>query len=181
MQRDEVWHAARAACGVLGVRRVIVIGSQAVWGSVGLDVLPSQVTLSAEADILAVDIIDDPAASAMRLGAIGLGSQFQETYGYYVDGVEPGTATMPDGWEDRLTVRTVGADEHGELLAYFPEIHDLCVSKLAAGRPKDHRFVEALLRAGVVEQGLLQDAIERTTAWRPGEMARVEQWAAGRS
>lgn len=126
MRREEVWHAARAACRVLGVRRVLIIGSQAAWGSLDVKDLPRDATLSAEADVRAIDIIGDPAESAMKLGAIGLGSQFEETYGYYVDGVEPGTAALPEGWEQRLVEHTVGEDQHGPLLAYFPEIHDPC-------------------------------------------------------
>jgi hypothetical protein len=176
MRREEVWHAARAACGVLGVRRVLVVGSQAVWGSLDVDTLPSDVTLSAEADIRAVDIVGEPADMAMRLGAIGQGSEFEETYGYYVDGVEPVTTTFPDGWETRLHEWVIGEDDHGPLAAFFPEIHDLCVSKLAAGRPKDHRFVGALVRAGHVDRTTLHDVVRRTTRWRPGEEQRVQLW-----
>lgn len=178
MQRDEVWHAARAACDVLGVRRVLVVGSQAVWGSLDADGLPPAATLSAEADIRAVDIVGDAVEMAMRLGAIGQGSHFEETYGYYVDGVEPSTTTLPAGWEGRLRERVVGEDDHGALTALFPEIHDLCVSKLAAGRPKDHRFVAALVNAGYVDTNTLHDAAHRTTSWRPGEEQRVRQWLA---
>lgn len=178
MRRDEVWHAARAACGVLGVRRVLVVGSQAVWGSLDADTLPPDATLSAEADIRAVDIVGDPAEMAMRLGAIGQGSHFEETYGYYVDGVEPVTTTLPTGWEGRVREWVVGQDDHGPLTALFPEIHDLCVSKLTAGRPKDHRFVDALVRAGHVDRQTLHDAVQRTTSWRPGEEQRAQQWLA---
>lgn len=176
MRREDVWHAARAACGVLGVRRVLVVGSQAVWGALDADTLPPDATLSAEADIRAVDIVGDPAEMAMRLGAIGQGSHFEETYGYYVDGVEPVTTTFPDGWEGRLHERVIGEDDHGQLTAFFPEIHDLCVSKLAAGRPKDHRFVSALVHAGRVSRQTLDDAVRRTTRWRPGEEQRVQLW-----
>jgi hypothetical protein len=35
-------------------------------------------------------------------GALGDGSQFQRTYGYYAHGVGPETAKAPAGWEDRL-------------------------------------------------------------------------------
>ena len=34
--------------------------------------------------------------------AIGEGSQFDVTYGYYAHGVGPETAVLPDGWKGRL-------------------------------------------------------------------------------
>src|ERR1700761_3353006 len=34
-------------------------------------------------------------------GALGDGSQFQATFGYYAHGVGPETAKAPAGWEDR--------------------------------------------------------------------------------
>jgi hypothetical protein len=154
---------------------VLVVGSQAVWGSLDAETLPPEATLSAEADIRAVDIIGDPAEMAMRLGAIGQGSRFEETYGYYVDGVEPHTTTFPDGWQGRLRERVIGEDDHGELTAFFPEIHDLCVSKLAAERPKDHRFVKALVGAGHVNHLRLDEAFQQTTTWKPGEKQRAQR------
>lgn len=41
------------------------------------------------------------------------------------------------------------------VVAYFPEVHDLAVSKLVAGRPHDRAFVEALSTAGLVDGQVL--------------------------
>lgn len=35
-------------------------------------------------------------------GSIGEGSSFQREFGYYAHGVDASTATLPDGWEQRL-------------------------------------------------------------------------------
>lgn len=76
-------------------------------------------------------------------GAIGELSMFHETFGYYADGVGPGTATLPEGWEHRLVpVRGPGtAGNTGWAL----EIHDLLISKYVASRDKDLRYIRVAL------------------------------------
>jgi len=45
------------------------------------------------------------------------------------------------------------------------EAHDLCVAKLAAGRPKDVVFCEALIAEGLVERELLLDRQWSPATW----------------
>lgn len=157
MDRDAVFHLVRAAARIVGVRRMLVIGSQAIWGSVDAASLPTAATRSIEADLVAIDLVrGEPPASDRIDGAIGFGSQFHQTFGYYADGVDLETATFPAGWKGRLVTRTVDRDQEGPIEAYFPEVHDLCLAKLAANREKDHDFVSALLREGLVDRDLLQ-------------------------
>ncbi|HEY2578653.1 MAG TPA: hypothetical protein VGI74_20310 [Streptosporangiaceae bacterium] len=52
MRRDQLEHAIRAACQIIGRPEVIVLGSQAILGTFDEDELPSQATMSAEIDIL---------------------------------------------------------------------------------------------------------------------------------
>jgi hypothetical protein len=86
-------------------------------------------------------------------GALGDGSQFEATFGYYAHGVEPETAKAPAGWQERL----VRVDVKPRLLskrnpvAWCLEIHDLVLSKLAAGRERDWEFARAALTAGLVD------------------------------
>lgn len=99
MKREEVVHVARAAAQVAGVRRVLVIGSQALLGSlpdVADDALPADAVRSIEADLV---IIDDPVGDLDRHidAAIGEGSRFHQTHGYYADGVDMTTAKFPQG------------------------------------------------------------------------------------
>ncbi len=81
-------------------------------------------------------------------GAIGELSQFHQTYGYYAHGVSPLTAILPEHWKRRLVplrnANTAGAT--GLCL----DVHDLVLSKYAAGRPKDLEFNLALVRHGCV-------------------------------
>ena len=65
-------------------------------------------------------------------GAIGELSPFHHEFGYYAHGVAPETATLPDGWEQRLVELQVN-DPHGTI-GLCLEKHDLAFSKLAATR-----------------------------------------------
>ncbi|MGH6754965.1 MAG: DUF6036 family nucleotidyltransferase, partial [Bradyrhizobium sp.] len=64
-------------------------------------------------------------------GALGELSDFHQRHGFYADGVEPQTAILPKGWESRLVkVENVNTDG---ARGWCLEVHDLAVSKLAAG------------------------------------------------
>lgn len=53
--------------------------------------------------------------------------------------------------------------------------HDLVVSKLAAGREKDFEFAAALLRAGLVDAGVLRERAEILDTV-PAVRRRVVEW-----
>ncbi|MGD2124136.1 MAG: hypothetical protein PVJ76_20470, partial [Gemmatimonadota bacterium] len=95
MKRTEFEHAVRAAAAVLGVDELLVIGSQALHGSVESD-LPEEALRSIEVDVAA---FQDPEGRKADLidGAIGEASMFHATFGYYAQGVEAVTAVLPDG------------------------------------------------------------------------------------
>ena len=52
--------------------------------------------------IAAKDGAADEDKSTMIDGALGEGSQFHTTYGFYAQGVDSQTAKLPLGWEGRL-------------------------------------------------------------------------------
>jgi hypothetical protein len=86
MKREEPEHVLRASAAITKEHSFVVIGSQAVLLSFSL--APGELLISRELDLYPAmkleqsDIID---------GAIGMGSQFHETFGYYADGVGPET------------------------------------------------------------------------------------------
>src|ERR1017187_4566960 len=96
MKRNQFAHTVRAAAAILGVNEVLVIGSQAVHAS--LDKLFPAVNRSIETDIAALDDEDGRMADLID-GSIGEASLFQETHGYYAQGVEPKPAILPEGWK----------------------------------------------------------------------------------
>ena len=148
MRRAELEHIIRAAADIANDEEIVVIGSQAVLGQ--FPDAPEELCVSNEADVYPKnrpdrwDIID---------GSIGELSPFHETYGYYAQGVEEGTALLPDGWKERL-VPVRNANTRGAT-GLCLEIHDLVISKYLAHREKDLRFNRAAIRHGLVDRDTL--------------------------
>lgn len=99
-----------------------------------------------------------PELSEMIEGSLGRYSQFNQTFGYYADGVAPTTATLPAGWETRLV--KVSNENTGGAIGWCLEPHDLAYSKLAARREKDLAFVRELLRHELVKPSQLRSLVE---------------------
>jgi hypothetical protein len=155
MTRDQFEHAVRAAGAVLGVDEVIVIGSQALHGSVEEE-LPEAALRSVEVDVAIAGDAEGRMADLLD-GSIGEASMFHSTFGYYAQGVTESTAILPDGWQDRL-VRLQTPGTNG-VAALCLEIHDLWISKAVAGRSKDVDFCAALLARGLVERSALAERL----------------------
>ena len=85
-------------------------------------------------------------------GSLGDGSQFHVTHGYYAHGVGPETAKAPAGWQERLVRVPIPSRllSNREPVAWCLEIHDLVLSKLAAGRARDWDFAREAIKAGLV-------------------------------
>lgn len=158
MTRGQLEHLIRAAAAVLGEDGVIVIGSQAVHGSLDEHALPPEATESIEADLIPVD--GDEAKADLIDGSIGEASLFQETFGVYGQGVSLETAKLAPGWRDRL-VPLSGPGTRGAT-GWCLELHDLVAAKLIAGRDKDVRFYRALASAGLVEPTVITERIRAT-------------------
>jgi hypothetical protein len=54
MRRDQLEHAIRTACQIIGRPEVIVVGSQSILGTFREDQLPADATMSVEIDILPI-------------------------------------------------------------------------------------------------------------------------------
>lgn len=155
MKRAQLEHLIRAAADIADDDEVIVIGSQAILGQ--FPDAPAPLLVSMEADLYPKnrperwDLVD---------GTIGEGSPFHETFGYYAQGVEEGTAVLPGGWKERL-VPIRNANTRG-VTGWCLEPHDLVVSKLVAGRPKDDIFVREALAHGLVAVPTLLERLAAT-------------------
>jgi hypothetical protein len=99
---------------------------------------------SVELDVVVLDVLPGQGDLAQQIsGAIGEGSDFHVTQGYYPDGMTLDEAVLPVGWEGRLRSLNVHRVSFPEAPAtlYAPELTDLCASKLAANEqgPRVHQ------------------------------------------
>jgi len=143
MTRDELEHIIRASGDITNQYEFVIVGSQSMLGPVPN---PEEVfTVSMEADIYPLQA---PELADKIDCAIGEGSQFHETFGYYAQGVSPETAILPKEWMQR--VHRVQNGNTNERVGYCLDVLDLFLAKAAAGREKDREFCMALFEYGYV-------------------------------
>lgn len=169
MKRHELEHLIRAAGAITGAEEIIVIGSQAILGA--RPDAPDDMLRSREADLFT---LRDPKDADLIDGSIGEGSPFHETFGYYAQGVSLDTATLPDGWQDRLI--DIRNENTRHVTARCLEPHDLAVSKLVAGREKDRGFLSEMSKHGMIDEELLLERIARLAVSPDEKLAIRERW-----
>lgn len=149
MTRAQLEHVIRAAATIADDTEIVVVGSQAVLGQ--FPEAPAELLVSMEADLYPrthperADLVD---------GSIGELSPFHSTFGYYAHGVGERTAVLPEGWASRLVPIPAGP-----ATGLCLEIHDLVLSKYAAGREKDRAFARGAIRHGLVRREVLLDRL----------------------
>lgn len=159
MNKAEFDHAIRAAGSIIGEMELLVIGSQAAHGSIRGE-LPPEAMRSIEVDVAAFND-PDSAKSDLIDGSIGEASMFHMAFGFYVEGVSETTATVPEGWRDRL-VRYETPATSG-VVGWCLDLHDLWIAKAVAGRPKDVEYCRAFLTRGLVDADILRQRLAETT------------------
>jgi hypothetical protein len=155
MKRSDLEHIIRAACTIADDDELIIVGSQSVLGQ--FPRAPDDLTTSNEADVYPRN---RPERWELIDGSMGELSPFHETFGYYAQGVEPGTAILPEAWENRLVAVTGPATRN--TTGWCIEVHDLLVSKYIAGRDKDRRFTRAAIAHGLIDGATLRSRLEQT-------------------
>jgi hypothetical protein len=187
MRRDQLEHAIRTACQIIGHDAVVVVGSQAILGSFADDELPAEATMSLEIDILPVGDDNDETARLADLieGVAGEWSPFEEQHGFSIDGVDLATAVLPAGWRERLVkvqnANTAAPSGQPQYTGWCLDKEDLCVAKLCALREKDQNFVAALLDAGLVDAGIIAQRLHKVPVKHHPSAERARAWLASRS
>src|SRR5258707_3883285 len=133
----------RAAKEITGETEFVVIGSQALHGA--FPNLVDKLVTSHECDIY----IPNAPEKTELLNSIGMLTPFAQTYGYYADPVDPDTAKLPKSWPRRKIA--ISSSNTNGAIYYCPSPEDLVFSKLAAGREKDFRFVQALMARNLIK------------------------------
>jgi hypothetical protein len=176
MKKTEFEEALRLVGETARDRDLYVFGSQAIHGL--LEKPPAACLISAEVDIYPKNHYQ---AVPLIIGKFGRRSSFARRSRYYVDCVSPDLSTLPDGWTERLVPFIT--KNTGGVTAWCLELHDLCLAKLAAGRPKDLRFIRALLRRKFVHPEIIDsrlDDMPTTNAGKQTMRARLQKVAVPR-
>jgi hypothetical protein len=157
VRREEFEHVIAAAAEASGEDELVVVGSQAILGR--YPDAPESMLRSLEADVYPRQ---HPERADEIEGALGDGSWFHRTNGYYAHGVGPETAKAPVGWEERLIriaiPRRVASERRAVALCLEP--HDLVLAKCVAGRERDWEFAAEALRHDLVDASVLFDRID---------------------
>jgi len=186
MRRDQLEHAIRAACQIIGKTELIVVGSQSILGSFDETELPPEATMSVEVDILP---IADGNVETARLadlieGVAGEFSPFDELHGFHIDGADLETAVLPKGWRERLVKvqnrNTAAPTGQPEFTGWCLDKEDLCVAKLCALREKDRNFVAALLDADLVDAEVIASRLDTIPDRYQANAERAASWLSSR-
>jgi hypothetical protein len=170
MQYSELLHVLRASAAISQENSFVLIGSQAVLLLV--EQPPQDLLRSTEIDLYPAN---HPEKAELIDGAIGAMSSFHDTYGYHADGVSPETASLPKDWMSRSVFRYLG-----EITAICPDVHDLAVSKCAAGRDKDAEYVRVLLKEKIIDLQTLLVRIGQLDSMKH-DTAKISNWARRRA
>jgi len=155
MTRAQLEHIIRASAVIADDDEIIVVGSQSILGA--HPDAPDALTTSIEADVFPKN---HPDRWELIDGSIGELSPFHDTFGYYAQGVDETTSTLPEGWRERLV--EVRNDNTRGATGWCLEPHDLLVAKAIAGRPKDKAFVETALRHRLASPDRLLERLKST-------------------
>lgn len=167
---DDLARVLRALAREFATDTIYIIGSQAIlmaWpdappdirGTPEIDAYPGNAE-QWEA-LQAADGGDPIAASEHINGLFGELSSFHEAHGFYIDGVDSSTASLPQGWRSRAIQQDFDVDGR-TVTAIAPSPHDLIISKLARLDEKDKAFITTYHQFRFLQLDLLRQRLAAT-------------------
>jgi hypothetical protein len=165
---EDLERTVRAIAAEFKSDTVFIIGSQAIlagWpeapptmtGSPEIDAFPANAKIW-EVEEKAKHPGEHPEASEHINALFGEGSRFHETHGFYIDGVDEDTATLPVDWRTRaIALRIAVGDRLVTAIAPCPE--DIVVSKLTRLDEKDKKFILAFHAVRPLDPNVLEGRI----------------------
>ena len=166
MRREDLRVLFARARDLCGESDYVVLGSLSVLGIAGA--VPPRMAASIDVGAYSKS---DPGRVFELAPALGQGSPFELEHGYYLDPISPRVATLPAGWEGRLTRIQL----ESRLAAWFLEPHDAALSKYARMEPRDREWIRPGLRAGVLSLPTLDARFAETSFLDVGESARARK------
>lgn len=153
MNRGDINRLLDEAMSLTHHRDYVIIGSLSVLGAVAHP--PVAMTGSIDVDLYPKN---DPGRAFEIADKLGLGSEFEQGYGYYADAVSPMLPTLPEGWESRL-IRV--AFESGAV-AWFLDPNDAGISKYVRSEARDREWIRAGLQAEILSMPTIEYRLRET-------------------
>ena len=166
MRREDLGRLFSRARDLSGETDYVVLGSLSILGCAGE--VPPRMAASIDVDAYSRK---DPGRIFDLAPALGQGSPFEAEFGYYLDPISPRVATLPEGWEDRLTRIELAPN----VAAWFLEPNDAGVSKYARMEPRDREWIRPGLRAGMLSIAILDARFAQTIFLDAGESSRARK------
>lgn len=151
--------------------RFVIVGSLSVLGVLGSRPVPRRMLLSIDVDCWTPD---DPDRIFDLNESLGAGSDFERAHGFFLDPVSPYLPTLPENWEHRL----VKLQFSGGITAAFLDPNDAAVSKYARGEPRDHEWIRAGLKAGLLSAPIIESRFRETVFLDEEESRRARRMLA---
>jgi hypothetical protein len=160
---EDLERAVRAIATGFASDEVFIIGSQSLlqaWpdapvvmrASPEIDAYPGNARLWAIRE-KAKHPNETPEASEHMDALFGSGSWFHRTHGFYIDGVDENTATLPAGWQTRAVIRRV--DVGGRIVTSVAQSH----RSLDAWRRRTGSFIEAYHSVRPLDRKVIEERI----------------------
>jgi hypothetical protein len=169
---EDLLRVVRALAHEFNTDTIFIVGSQAVLAS--MPDAPEIVRESPEIDafpknaksweVTEAKLTQDgvkPVASEHIDGLFGPNSQFHQTHGFFIDGVDETTAKLPKGWLGRA-IRIQTEVDGRTVTGIAPARVDLVVSKITRLDPRDRKFVEAIHAQQPLDLDLVENRIGMT-------------------
>jgi hypothetical protein len=166
---DDLLRVVRALSYEFKTDTIFVVGSQAILASMPdapeparaspeIDAYPENAKLWELAE--AQNATDDIPSSASEHidGLFGWNSQFHQTHGFYIDGVDETTAKLPRGWQGR-SVKVRSEVDGRAVFGIAPAPEDLIASKVVRLDDRDKVFVEAIHAQRPLDLDLVEQRI----------------------
>jgi len=163
MTLEQFDHICRAAAAVAGTQKIYVFGANAIipWlAPAGHSIPLPDFVPSRELDLS----VGDEKMDTLIDGSIGELSVFDQTFSVYAHGVSLSIFQAPASWEKRAGKRT---EPVNKVEIIVPHPHDLIISKLAVGRPKDFAFAVVVARLFPMTEIELNKLIDEFRAVHP--------------
>ena len=144
----------------------VVVGSLSILGVVQGSNVPARMLMSIDVDCFTRN---DPGRIFELNEALGEGSAFEASHGFYLDPISPDVPTLPENWKYRLI--RVPLDKR--IFVSFLDPNDAAVSKYSRCEPRDREWIRSGLAAGLLSVPIIESRFRDTAFLDAAERDRA--------